>query len=49
VRARITKNYEYKGHMWVVLDAMVVANETTPVMQATHTAIYRPRQVAEAA
>jgi acyl dehydratase len=49
VRARITRNYEHKGHMWVVLDAMVVANETTPVMQATHTAIYRPRQVAEAA
>jgi acyl dehydratase len=49
VRARITKNYEHKGHMWVVLDAMVVANEATPVMLATHTAIYRPRQVAEAA
>jgi acyl dehydratase len=49
VRAQITKNYEHKGHMWVVLDAMVVANETMPVLQATHTAIYRPRQVAEAA
>jgi len=49
VRARITRNYEHKGHMWVALDAMVVANETTPVMQASHTAIYRPRQVAEAA
>ena len=31
VRARITKNYEHKGHKWVELDAMVVANETTPV------------------
>jgi acyl dehydratase len=49
VRARITRNYEHKGHMWVVLDALVVANEATSVMQATHTAIYRPRQVAEAA
>jgi hypothetical protein len=49
VRARITKNYEHKGHKWVELDAMVVANETTPVIQATHIAIYRPRQLSEAA
>jgi hypothetical protein len=49
VRARITKNYEHKGHKWVELDAMVVANETTPVIHATHIAIYRPRQLAEAA
>jgi hypothetical protein len=25
-RARITKNYEHKGHKWVELDCMVVAN-----------------------
>jgi acyl dehydratase len=49
VRARITKNYAHKGHKWVELDALVVANETTPVARATHIAIYRPRQVAEAA
>jgi acyl dehydratase len=49
VRARITRNYEHKGHKWVELDAMVVANETTPVIRATHIAIYRPRQLAEAA
>ena len=49
VRARITKNYEHKGHKWVELDAMVVANETTPIIRATHIAIYRPRQLAEAA
>ena len=49
VRARITRNYEHKGHKWVELDAMVVANETTPIIRATHTAIYRPRQLAEAA
>jgi len=48
VRARITKNYEHKGHKWVELDCLVVANETTPVIQATHIAIYRPRQLAEA-
>jgi hypothetical protein len=49
VRTRITRNYEHKGHKWVELDCLVVANETTPVIQATHTAIYRPRQQAEAA
>jgi hypothetical protein len=49
IRARITKNYEHKGHKWVELDALVVANEATPVIQATHIAIYRPRQLAEAA
>jgi hypothetical protein len=49
VRARITKNYEHKGHKWVELDCLVVANETTPVARATHIAIYRPRQLTEAA
>jgi hypothetical protein len=49
IRARITKNYEHKGHKWVELDCLVVANETKPVIQATHIAIYRPRQLAEAA
>ena len=48
IRARITRNYEHKGHKWVELDAIVVANEVTPVMRATHVAIYWPRQVAEA-
>jgi len=49
VRARITKNYEHKGHKWVELDSLVVANEATPVIRATHVAIYRPRQLDEAA
>lgn len=49
VRARITRNYEHKGHKWIELDCMVEANETTPVIQAMHIAIYRPRQLAEAA
>jgi hypothetical protein len=49
VRALITKNYEHKGHKWVEIDAMVVANETTPIARATHIAIYRPRQLAQAA
>lgn len=49
VRARITKNYEHKGHKWVELDCLVVANETKLIVQATHTAIYHPRQLAQAA
>jgi acyl dehydratase len=49
VRARITRNYEHKGHQWVELDALVVADETRPLIRATHTAIYHPRQVSEAA
>jgi acyl dehydratase len=49
VRAKITRNYEHKGHKWVEIDCMVVANETTPIIQAMHIAIYRPRQLAEAA
>jgi hypothetical protein len=48
-RALITKNYEHKGHKWVEIDCIVVANETKPIIRATHIAIYRPRQLAEAA
>jgi hypothetical protein len=32
----------------VVLDALVVANGTTPIARVEHTAIYLPRQVAAA-
>ena len=49
VRARVTKNYVHKGHKWVEIDALVLANETIPLARATHIAIYRPRQLAEAA
>lgn len=49
VRARVTKNYAHKGHKWVEIDALVLANEATPLARVTHTAIYRPRQLAEAA
>jgi acyl dehydratase len=48
VRARITGNYQHKGHLFVELDALVLANQTTPVAHIAHTAIYRPRQVAAA-
>jgi hypothetical protein len=48
-RARVTQNYVHKGHKFVVVDALVVANERTPLARVTHTAIYLPRQLAEAA
>jgi acyl dehydratase len=48
VRARITGNYEHKGHRFVEVDALVLAGEDTPVAHIAHTAIYRPRQVAAA-
>jgi acyl dehydratase len=47
VRARITGNYDHKGHRFVEIDALVLTG-TTPVARIAHTAIYRPRQVAAA-
>lgn len=47
-RARVTANYERKGHRFVDLDALVLANGERPVARVTHTAIYLPRQVAQA-
>lgn len=47
IRARIDRNYEHKGHLFVELDALVLSNGRTPVAHILHTAIYRPRQVAE--
>jgi acyl dehydratase len=47
-RARITDNYEHKGHRFVTVDALVIANEKMPVARIAHTAIYQPRQVAAA-
>jgi len=48
VRARITDNYEHKGHRFVVIDPLVIAGEATPVAHVAHTAIYRLRQAAAA-
>jgi acyl dehydratase len=48
VRARITRNYQHKGHSFVELDALVIANRTRAVARIAHIAIYRPRQVAAA-
>ncbi len=47
-RARVIANYERKGHRFVELDALVVANGRTPLARIAHTAIYEPRQLAAA-
>ena len=47
-RARISRNYEHKGHRFVEIDALVLAQETIAVARIAHTAIYQPRQVAAA-
>jgi len=47
-RAKVTGNYEKKGHRFVELDALVVANGTTPLAHCQHVAIYQPRERAAA-
>jgi acyl dehydratase len=47
-RAKVTGNYEKKGHRFVELDALVVANGRTPVAHCQHIAIYAPREQAAA-
>jgi hypothetical protein len=47
-RARVTDNYEKKGHRFVELDALVVGNGTTPLAHCRHVAIYQPREQAAA-
>jgi acyl dehydratase len=47
-RARVTGNYDKKGHRFVELDALVVANGTTPLAHCQHIAIYQPREQAAA-
>jgi acyl dehydratase len=47
-RAKVIGNYEKKGHRFVELDALVVANGTTPVAHCWHSAIYQPREQAAA-
>lgn len=47
-RARITGNYEHKGHLFVDIDALVLADETRPIARVRHISIYRPRQLAAA-
>jgi acyl dehydratase len=45
-RARVTGNYEKKGHRFVELDALIVANGRTAVAHCQHIAIYQPREQA---
>jgi acyl dehydratase len=47
-RAKVTDNYEKKGHRFVELDALVVGNGTTPLAHCHHVAIYQPREQAAA-
>jgi acyl dehydratase len=43
-RAEVTGNYEKKGHRFVELDALVIANGKTPLAHCHHIAIYQPRE-----
>jgi acyl dehydratase len=43
-RAKVVGNYEKKGHRFVELDALVVANGTTPLAHIWHIAITQPRE-----
>jgi acyl dehydratase len=47
-RAKVTGNYDKKGHRFVELDALVAANGRTPVAHCQHIAIYQPREQAAA-
>jgi acyl dehydratase len=49
IRARVTRNYEHKGHKFVEIDGVVTANGERAVAHVVHSAIYRPRQLAVAA
>jgi acyl dehydratase len=44
VRAKVATNYEKKGHRFVDLDVLVIANDERPVAHVLHTAIYRLRR-----
>ena len=48
VRARVAGNYERKGHRFVDVDVLVLANKHTPLARIAHTAIWLPRQLAAA-
>ena len=42
-RARVTALSERKGHRFVDLDVLIVANDARPLVRVQHTAIYAPR------
>ena len=41
-RGHVSDAYERKGHKFVELDLLVVANDAAPIMAIRHTAIYEP-------
>jgi acyl dehydratase len=43
LRSRVAECFERKGHEFVVLDILVVADGHRPVQRIRHTAIYKPR------
>jgi acyl-coenzyme A thioesterase PaaI-like protein len=43
-RGRVTANYEHKGHRFVDVDVLVLADEK-PIAHISHLAIYKPRQI----
>jgi acyl dehydratase len=47
-RAKVVGNYDKKGHRFVELDALVVANGRTALAHCHHIAIYQPREQAAA-
>ena len=47
-RARVTGNYDKKGHRFVELDALVVGNGKRPLAHCQHIAITQPREQAAA-
>lgn len=47
-RGIVRRNHEHKGHRFVELDVLVLIDGRTPAARIAHTAIWRPRQVAEA-
>ena len=48
VRAQITANFEHKGHQFVDVDVVVLANRRALMARIAHTAIWLPRQLAAA-
>lgn len=48
IRSRVADNYERKGHRFVDIDGIVVANGEKVIARVFHSAIYRPRQLAAA-
>jgi hypothetical protein len=47
-RAKVIANYDKKGHRFVELDALVVANGRNALAHCHHVAIYQPREQAAA-